>query len=277
MATEYFILSNFGVRYFMKDYVDSDPANMSGLSSGMDEITSVLSCDLGPFSKDVKKYRTLNGNGWESIAPLGQSSDDATFECVREGTGAPYVGADGVTTYQRIKNWFMNSTKNGGETTAKYIYEVIPRGNGSYEGTCYCVIPNKWTPGTKDTETGQEFQFTVSPFGPQTPCEVSYNSSNDTFTFAAQGGGGGAAVTGVYVYGNDEVTIGSPSRMVAVVTPSTADQRVAWSVSAGTGAATIDQDGVLRGTSAGTVTVTVISVGDMTKNGNKTVTVEQGV
>lgn len=182
MAYEYFVLSNFGVRYFMTDYVNSD--SIPATVGPENEITSVISCDLGKFTKDNKKYRTLNSNGWESIAPLGQSSDDATFQCVREGVGDAYTGAAGTTTFQKIKKWFMDATKVGGATAAKVITEIIPRGqsNGSpvYEATCYYVTAANWEPGTKDTETGQEYGFTVSPFGPQTPCTVEYTPAAGT-------------------------------------------------------------------------------------------------
>lgn len=188
---DYFVLSNFGVRYFISEYVDSDTVP----STAGDEITSVISCDLGKFSKDNKKYRTLNSNGWESVAPLGQASDDATFQCVREGTGDPYVGTVGTSTFNRIKKWFMDACKAGGSTSAKCIVEVVPRGESSgspiFEGTCYYCLPANWEPGTKDTETGQEYGFTVSPFGPQTPLTVTYTpaagSTPESFAFAKAG------------------------------------------------------------------------------------------
>ena len=174
MANEYFILSNFGVRYFLKDYTDSD--TVPSPAGPSDEITSVLSCDLGGFSKEVKKYRTLNSNGWESIAPLGQSQDDATFELIREGEGDAYSSA-GTTTYSKLKTWCLNNNA-GGSASKKCIIEVVPRGmNGNtpvYEGTCYVVIPSQWKPGTKDVETGQEYSITVSPFGPPIPVSVAY-------------------------------------------------------------------------------------------------------
>lgn len=179
MAQEYFVMSNFGVRYFLSDYVDSDtvPATVGPT----DEITSVLSCDIGTFTKENTKYRTLNGSGWESIATLGNSSEDATFSCIREGTGGIYTGQGTGSTYAMIKNWFMLATKGAGAQAPKCIVEVTPRGNNQYEGTCYYVVPNQWQPGTKDTETGQEYSFTVSPFGPQNIVAVTYTAaSGDT-------------------------------------------------------------------------------------------------
>lgn len=176
MAQDYFVLSNFGVRYFLKDYTDSNTIPASATAA--DEITSVISCDLGTFTKENTKYRTLNSNGWESIAPLGNSSEDATFECVREGTGNPYTGTPGTTSYQKIKDWFMKATAGAGVSSPKCIVEVVPRGNDSFEGTCYYVIPNQWTPGAKNTENGQEYSFSVSPFGPQTPLVVTHTPAS---------------------------------------------------------------------------------------------------
>lgn len=184
-ATEYFVLSNVGTRYFKLAYTDSDTVPASATSD--DEITSVISCNIGTFNKETTKYRTLNGNGWESIATLGNSSDDATFECVREGTGDVYSGVAGDSSYTRIKNWFMQATRGAGVASPACIVEVTPRGGTGeteYEGTCYFVVPNQWSPGTKDTETGQEYSFTVSPFGPQIPLKVTHTAgATDTWSF----------------------------------------------------------------------------------------------
>lgn len=181
---EYFLLSNFGVRYFKLDYTDSSTVPSSATAS--DEITGVISCNIGGFEKSNTKYRTLNGSGWESVAPLGQSTNDGEFSCVREGTGGVYTGSAGSTTYTRMKDWFMSAAKVGGKTAPACIIEVVPRGGSAdeeYEGTCYYSIPNAWTPGTKDTETGQEYSFSVSVFGPQVPLKVTYSGETDTFTF----------------------------------------------------------------------------------------------
>lgn len=185
---EYFVMSNFGVRYFKLAYTDSD--TVPGTATADDEITSVISCDLGSFTKENTKYRTLNSNGWESIATLGNTAEDGTFECVREGTGGVYDGTAGSTTYTKIKDWFMKATAGAGKESPACIIEVVPRGGSDgeeYEGTCYFVVPNQWTPGTKDTETGQEYSFTVSPFGPPIPITVS--EADGTWTFAKAGAG----------------------------------------------------------------------------------------
>lgn len=188
MAVEYFVLSNFGTRYFLSEYTDSDTVPSS--AGPADEITSVLSSNIGVFTKENTKYRTLNGNGWESVAPLGNSSDDATFECLREGTGGVYQGVAGTETYTRLKDWFMKATAGAGKASPMCLIEVLPRGgtgNEQYEGTCYFVIPNQWSPGTKDTETGQEYSFTVTPFGPPIPLTVTYTPATgedpESFTF----------------------------------------------------------------------------------------------
>lgn len=182
MAQEYFLLSNFGVRYLMKDYTNSETVPNSATVD--DEITSVISCDLGTFTKENTKYRTLNSNGWQSVAPLGNSSEDGTFECIREGTGGVYVGEAGDTTYQRMKDWFMKATSGAGKASPKCIIEIVPRGDSELEGTCYFVIPNQWAPGTKDTETGQVYSFSVTPFGPQIPIKVTHNTEDsESWTF----------------------------------------------------------------------------------------------
>jgi hypothetical protein len=170
MATEYFVMSNFGVRYFFEAYTDSSTVPATGTK----EIMDVLTNNLGQITKDTKKYKTLGGNGWDTVAALGQAQEDATFECVRGGTGDIYDGDAGTSTYTMIKDWFMKATAQGGIASAKCIVEVLPRGNGTFEGTCYYVVPSKWAPGKRDTETGQEYNFDITPFGPQVPVTVTY-------------------------------------------------------------------------------------------------------
>ena len=185
--SDYFVLSNFGVRYFLEDYTDSDTVP----ASGTNELKGILSCSLGGVTKDTKKYRTLGGNGWESIAPLGQAQEDATFEAIREGSGDVYAGAAGTSTYTKVRDWYMKSAATGGQIAPKCIIEVVPRGNNTYEGTCYYVIPTKWTPGTKDDQSGQEYSFEVSPFGPQVPVTVTYTPAQgatpESWAFARAG------------------------------------------------------------------------------------------
>lgn len=187
MAQEYFVLSNFGVRYFMEAYTDSSTVP----ATGTNELKDILSCNLGAITKDTKKYKTLGGNGWDSIAPLGQGQDDATFEAIRGGTGDVYAGAAGTSTYTKVRDWVMKSTAQGGSVSPKCVIEVVPRGDNTYEGTLYYVIPAKWGPGKKDTETGQEYTFDVSPFGPQVPVTVTYTpaagETPESWAFAKAG------------------------------------------------------------------------------------------
>lgn len=188
MATEYFTLSNFGVRYFLKDYTDSD--TVPAAAGPSDELDSVLSADIGSFSKDVKAYKPLNGNGWDIIASLGQSQDDASFDLVRTGTGDAYVGTAGSSTYTKLRKWFMDAAAQGGNNSPKCIVEVVPRGGSTpaYEGTCFYVVPKNWGPGAKDTDTGQEYSITVSPFGPPQPVTVTHTpaagSTPESWAFA---------------------------------------------------------------------------------------------
>ena len=184
----YFVLSNFGVRYFISDYTSVGAVPAVGKIEN--EIQDVLSCDIGAFTKETTKYRTLNSNGWESIASLGNTAEDATFECVRGGDGNVYDGdADSGDTYSKIKHWFLAATKSAGVSSPKCIVEIVPRGDNEYEGTCYYVVPNKWTPGTKDPEKGQEYSFTVSLFGPPTVLKVTHTPASgetaESFSFTA--------------------------------------------------------------------------------------------
>ena len=81
------------------------------------------------------------------------------------------------------------------------------------------------------------------------------------------------AVSSVSISGSSSVNVGKTITLKATVKPSdAADRTVTWSVKNGTGSATIDKNGKLKGVKAGTVTVTA-----KTKNGksaSKTITVK---
>lgn len=175
-GTEYFVLSNFDTHLFLADYTDSATVPTNGT-----ELTNVLPFTPPSIDKDVKKYRTLDGNGWESVAALGQAQGDMTLNFLRAGTGDLFDGKTGATTYSTLKSWVWNSTAQGGQTAPKCIVLVRPRGTG-YEGVCYYVIPKSFADG-EIGENGQEFSVVVSPFGPPVPVTVTKTGS--TWAFAA--------------------------------------------------------------------------------------------
>ena len=83
-----------------------------------------------------------------------------------------------------------------------------------------------------------------------------------------------AAATSVVINGADSVQMGSTLTLTADVVPAGADQAVTWSVAeGGTGAATIDQNGVLTPSALGTVIVEATATGTSVK-GTKTITIE---
>lgn len=83
-----------------------------------------------------------------------------------------------------------------------------------------------------------------------------------------------ATATSVVINGGDSVQMGSTLTLTADVVPAGADQAVTWSIAqGGTGAATIDQNGVLTPSAVGTVTVEATATGTSIK-GTKTITIE---
>lgn len=169
MAVEYFALSNFGVRLWFEAYVNSDAVP----STGTHELEGCLSENLGGITKDVQTYKPLNGNGWDTIVSLGQSQAEATLSFIRTGTGDVYTGeGEGESAYTTLKKWVDNATQAGGSNAPMCIVETVPRGNGTYEGTCYYVVPTSFTPGERNTTDGQLFDVGVQPFGPPVAVEV---------------------------------------------------------------------------------------------------------
>ncbi len=81
-------------------------------------------------------------------------------------------------------------------------------------------------------------------------------------------------VDGITVKGSSYVTLNSTTQMTAEVSPSGAsNSNVTWSVTSGTGKATIDSNGVLTGVTNGTVTVKATAKDGSNISGMKEVTV----
>lgn len=189
MAQDYELRSWIGTRYFLKALGSSakyDGINVPGTVAEADEIKDVLDCDLGEKTKDIKGYRTLNGNGYESKACLGQSLSDANINLIRPGSGDVYDGTVGSSTYTKLRYWSDESDAQGGIGVPKCIVELINRGTG-WEGTCYYCHISKFNGGSKDTDSGMTYSVTVSPFGPPIPLTVTYDSTTDTFTLTKAG------------------------------------------------------------------------------------------
>lgn len=173
----YLTASFYGASVFMLDYTEGTiPAS----ASADDRLDGMRTWTLGTTSKETNSYRTLDGDGWEAVVTLGNSQEEATFDCIRLGLDGVY-SEDGTDTYSRIKAWFMSATANGGKASPKTFVEVIPRGD-KFEGTVYNVVPTEWAPGERTTDEGQLYSFTVKPFGPPIPVNVEYSDGTWTFT-----------------------------------------------------------------------------------------------
>jgi hypothetical protein len=171
--------SHFDSHLFMAAYTDSDTVPASGT-----ELQNVISFTPPTITKDVARYKTLDGDGWDTIAPLGQSQGDMVMNFVRAGVDDVFDGTagTGASAYESLKAWALGNASVGGAATPKCIIFVKPRGT-SYEGTCIYVIPTSFSDGEANENTGQEFSITVAPFGPPVPVTVTKTGS--TFSFAA--------------------------------------------------------------------------------------------
>ena len=209
---DYSVLSNFGVRYFLADVADvfsSGVLKSSVLLTAGEEITDVLSCDVGEISKEVKTFKTLNGDGWDSAVPLGQSVSEGNMSLIRTGTGQ--YSSSGTTSYDRLRAWMESAAAAGGATAAKALVEVVPRGqdvnSGTgatgthtiFDATAYIVTPTRFNPGERNTSDGQEYSISFQPYGkPQT--QKAWDSLAD-----------GTKLTGAGVYLNSTIPTTQPS------------------------------------------------------------------
>lgn len=197
---DFSVLSNFGVRYFLMDFETGTTLKAStiefaadGKSLGVadqvllktDEITDVLSCSVGEVAKDVKTFKTLNGDGWDSAVSLGQSLAEGQISLIRTGTGNPYTGGTNGETYNRLRKWMMSAAATGGSNAPKALVEIVPRGGSSYEGTIYRCVPTSFNPGEKNTSDGQEYGISVQPFGgPVAVVPTASNTTGQAFTIS---------------------------------------------------------------------------------------------
>lgn len=196
MARNYFALSNFGVRYFLETFTDSETVPAT-LTEGTNEFEGIISCTSFDLQKNVQKYKTLNGNGWESVVALGNQMSDLEFQAIRLGAGGVYDGSKGTTTYNLIKEWFLGATSGAGNASPMSLVEITPRGAGEdkvFEAMVFNVIPNAFNGGEKNTDDGQLFNFTLSTFGPPIPCTVEYTAATGdtqaTYKLTKIGAGG---------------------------------------------------------------------------------------
>lgn len=192
---DYSVLSNFGVRYFLEpmvagspdDRVTTDNQNFKTNAKLKTEyeITDVLSCNVGEINKDVKTFKTLNGDGWDSAVPLGQNMSEGNMSLIRTGTGA--YSSSGTATFDRLRKWMLESAQAGGSTAARCLVEVVPRGGTVYEATGYIVVPTKFNPGEKNTSDGQEYDISFQAYGaPIIATSVATSStSGEAFTLNA--------------------------------------------------------------------------------------------
>lgn len=103
---------------------------------------------------------------------------------------------------------------------------------------------------------------------------ASIATTGAVFTHTNVTGSFEVVLTGIAVNGNDIPSLGGTSQMSAILTPSNASyQNVTWSVTNGSGSATINASGLLTGVTAGTVTVKATSVAYPAISGTKVITI----
>lgn len=173
--SDFTVLSNFGVRYFLMDFVESSTAvsgkvaiNGEELASSFqctNELLDVLSCNPGAITKDIKRFKTLNGGGWDSAVSLGQSVGAGSLSLIRTGMGNVFGATGSNDTFNTLKSWIYGATANGGSNAPKALIEIVPRGGTSYEATIYRCVPTEFNPGSRTTSDGQEYGIGFQTMG----------------------------------------------------------------------------------------------------------------
>lgn len=161
----------------------------TGTSAYDYEIQSVTSFDRPNVTKDIKRVKVINGEGYDEIIPLGQAAGDAQLSFVRPAVGVYSGPADTDNdNYTKMKSWFENGITN---QFGNYMCLVLaqPRiasaaaSTKSYEGTAYIVMPTEFADGPIDPDNGQEFTMTMAVQRKPYAISITRDSTTGIFTW----------------------------------------------------------------------------------------------
>lgn len=212
-----------GKKYTIRGYKNNKPASGLEILADNIEAGNAGTQSIGNISTSYTLATSSGGGG---------GGGDTSTGTVATPTASPAPGAVQASTEVTI----------GTTTTGATIYYTT---DGS-------------EPTTKSTRYSAPITITEAVTIKAKAFKSGWNASS-TATFSYTVISEAVPVTAITVTGEEEATTvvaGESLQMAAAVEPANAtDPSVNWSVEAGTGTATIDANGLMTGTSAGTVTV----------------------
>lgn len=217
-------------------------------------------------------YVVTSGGDWNSVtAKTRTDGTTASFNNLADGNYEVFVMARPGSNASSAQSSKISFSING----PKPVYALAVTsgsGSGEYtEGTSVAI--------TADTVEGMAFNGWATSGGGSF---TDPSAASTTFTMPAEAvtvtasyaEAASILISGIAVSGGTSVENGKTLQMSAVITPSNAyNKAVVWSVTDGTGKATISESGLLTAAAAGTVTVTATAADGSGIAGKATVTI----
>ena len=263
---------------------DDAPEFVSSANMGKSDITyyAVFALASGGGSSNVTKsygFETESDSDWTIDGPVRTSSDANTGSYAgRINTNNTYVTFNNKVKVKEFSFAFMRTSNNSNYNV--YIETSEDNSNWTAEATYAMGTFNNGTYLTKTLEFDGTQELYVRFHCYNTTAvryvddvTITYVSGGVSYSGYCTTVADAVAVTSVSVDATASVNVGKTTTLTATVSPDNAtNKNVTWA-SSNESIATVDENGVVTGVSAGEATITVTSVADDTKTATCTVTV----
>ena len=263
---------------------DDAPEFVSSANMGKSDITyyAVFALASGGGSSNVTKsygFETESDSDWTIDGPVRTSSDANTGSYAgRINTNNTYVTFNNKVKVKEFSFAFMRTSNNSNYNV--YIETSEDNSNWTAEATYAMGTFNNGTYLTKTLEFDGTQELYVRFHCYNTTAvryvddvTITYVSGGVSYSGYCTTVADAVAVTSVSVDATASVNVGKTTTLTAAVSPDNAtNKNVTWA-SSNESIATVDENGVVTGVSAGEATITVTSVADDTKTATCTVTV----
>ena len=231
-----------------------------------DEEATIWAIELDEYDNTLAVTEVTNGTLSHAVTNAAAKAVMFDFYVERQGSAKQIE----ITADKFAGNYYLEAStlfrgQDGVDRPAEFI---IPN----------CKIQSNFTFTMASSGDPSTFTFTMDAFPDYTkfdPTKKVLSVIQIIEEEAPLGDQDGVEASAVFVGGDDSIAVGEQALYVSAVAPHGAASAVKWSVTKGTGDATITSGGLLTGTKVGTVTVKATTVVGNT-TGTKEVTIVAG-
>ncbi|MGG1634299.1 Ig-like domain-containing protein [Paenibacillus sp. NRS-1760] len=245
--------------------------------------TLAMRADILPVDASYKmvKWSVENGTGSATISTSGVLTGISAGTVTVKATandGSNVYGTKTIKIHEPVipvQNISVTaedevSTIESGKTLQ--MYAVVAPSDATYRQVTWSVIDGTGT-AVIDEETGE---LTAGNPGTVTVQATASDESEVVGSTIVTITAAQVPVSSITLTGDSSLLVGQTLTVDATVAPANAtDKSIEWSVENETGTATISTNGVLTGTSAGTVTVIAAAIDGSTVYGTKTIEIKE--